>query len=192
MSNHNFAWCLFKSIAIHPQLWTVPVWLAEALEHITWTIPFLSSSVRASYYGFQVQKNVYHFFIFFKWEWKEKQKIHKPLCLWSPFSTKALFSSWAGFKRLLGLHGLVLSHATGVLSVPFFLSLSLSLTVFLMHQQRYRWFSPHCHSAVSRIWRSILWRRAWEEQTNQRGEMRRKCDWLACGGRGGERNMHTQ
>lgn len=60
----------------------------------------------------------------------------------------------------------------------------LFLTVFLMHQQRYRWFSPHCHSAVSCIWRSILWRRAWEEQTNQKGEMRRKCDWLACRGGG--------
>ncbi len=72
-----------------------------------------------------------------------------------------------------------------------------------MHWQRYRWFSPHCHSAVSRVWRSILWRRAWEEQTNQRGEMRRKCDWLAWGGgvgvgkgggrnEGAKRNMHTQ
>lgn len=148
-------------------------------------IPWLSST----------EKAVYHFFLFFKWEWKENQKIHKPLCLWSPFSTKALFSRRAGFQRLLGLHVWY-----SVMQQVFFLfhsfspslSHSLSLTVFLMHQQRYRWFSPYCHSAVSRIWRSILWRRAWEEQTNQRGEMRRKCDWLACGGRGGKRNMHTQ
>lgn len=52
-----------------------------------------------------------------------------------------------------------------------------SFSGFLLQWQQYRWFSPHCHSAVSRVWRSILWRRAWEKQANQRREMRRK-EWL--------------
>lgn len=67
-------------------------------------------------------------------------------------------------------------------------------------------FPPHCHSAVSCVWRSILWRRARKEQTNQRERWDESViDWLAgrkgvkggvegaVGGEWGDkRNMHTQ
>lgn len=67
------------------------------------------------------------------------------------------------------------------------------LSVFLMHRERQR--SPHCHSAVSSLWRS------WGHEKNKPIRVERwKCDWLAWWGWGGKGRvddgakwrMHTQ
>lgn len=43
----------------------------------------------------------------------------------------------------------------------------------------------HCYSSPIRLWRSTVWRRAWEEKSQSEGRDEMRCDGLACGGKEG-------
>lgn len=43
----------------------------------------------------------------------------------------------------------------------------------------------HCYSSAIRLWRSTVWRRAWEGKSQSEGRDEMRCDWLACGGKEG-------
>lgn len=114
---------------------------------------------------------------------KKGRKIHKPLNLWSPFSTKGIIFKWTWHPAPLGHWDFIPSHATGARSLfhpsPIVRGATGDLFFFFF-------FPPlHCYSSAICLWRSTVWRRAWEEKSQSDGRDEMRCDGLACRGKEG-------
>lgn len=85
--------------------------------------------------------------------------------------------SLLGIQLLRGPRDFIPRHATGALS---------SHPSPLLH--RATGVPPptlHCYSSAIRLWRSTVWRRAWEGKSQSEGRDEMRCDWLARGGKEG-------
>lgn len=103
----------------------------------------------------------------------KKGKIKKSITLFGFHSLlQELVSN--GLQLLQGHRDFIPRHATGVLSCT---ELQVSPPL-------------HCYSSAIHLWRSTVWRRAWEEKSQSEGRDEMRCDWLACGGK--ERMMQIE
>lgn len=109
---------------------------------------------------------------------KKARKIHKALHLWSPFSTKGIIFKWTWHPAPLGPLRFYSQpcNRCALSSIPPLSCTELQVIV-----------PPplHCYSSAIHLWRSAVWRRAWEEKSQSEGRDEMRCDGLARGGKEG-------